>query len=94
MRERLPPPAVMCDCGGDYYTADQVRQILEAERELYENALHDAISRALDEASVTVDVLRGMCLEVGFDAFERAMKSGRAQRAEAAPSSTQQGEGK
>lgn len=76
----LPEPAVMCDCGGDYYTAEQVRKILEGERALYEDALHDAISRALDEASVKVDVLRGMCLEVGFDAFERAMKASRAQQ--------------
>lgn len=28
----LPEPAIMCDCGGNYYTAEQVRQAVMAER--------------------------------------------------------------
>jgi hypothetical protein len=32
-------------------------------------AVHDAISRALDEAGITNEVLRGMCIEVGLDKF-------------------------
>lgn len=30
----LPEPGVMCDCGGDYYTADQVRAVERAAMEM------------------------------------------------------------
>ena len=30
---KMPEPAVMCDCGGNYYTADQLRAAVLAERE-------------------------------------------------------------
>lgn len=30
---QLPEPAVLCDCGGNYYTADQLRAAVLAERE-------------------------------------------------------------
>lgn len=29
----FPEPDVMCDCGGNYYTAEQVRAAILAERE-------------------------------------------------------------
>jgi hypothetical protein len=32
-------------------------------------AAHEAIERALDEAGIRNDVLRGMCLEVGLERF-------------------------
>ena len=30
---KMPEPAVVCDCGGNYYTADQLRAAVLAERE-------------------------------------------------------------
>ena len=39
------------------------------------DAVHDAISRALDEASVNDPTLRGMCLYVGLEKFADVMRS-------------------
>jgi hypothetical protein len=38
-------------------------------------AVHDAITRALDEADVRPEVLRGMCVEVGLEKFNDAMNA-------------------
>lgn len=29
----IPDPAIMCDCGGSYYTAEQVRELVRAAKE-------------------------------------------------------------
>lgn len=40
---------------------------------IHEAAVHDAITRALAEAGVKADVLVGMCLEVGLEAYRDAL---------------------
>lgn len=52
------------------------------------DAVHDAISRALDEGGVLNDVLRGMCLEVGIEKFQDALAAQPAASGEAPPSLT------
>jgi hypothetical protein len=61
--------------GGEYrhqglQDAWEVWEAASAElRNRFDDALHDAVMRALDEAGVRNEVLRGMCVEV---ALERA----------------------
>ena len=38
-----------------------------------ESAMHDAVIRALDEAGVRNEVLRGMCIEVAIEKFRNAL---------------------
>src|ERR1700677_721032 len=41
----------------------------------FEDAVHDAITRALAEAGVKSEMLIGMCIEVGLEAYRDAIAS-------------------
>jgi hypothetical protein len=43
------------------------------DEQTHEAAVHDAITRALAEAGVKSEVLVGMCLEVGLEAYRDAL---------------------
>ncbi len=43
--------------------------------ETAQQAAHSGILRALDEAGVRDEVLRGMCIEVGIDAFNSSLRA-------------------
>lgn len=46
------------------------------ERERCRLATHDAVVRALDEAGIRSDVLRGMCIEVALERFNDVIRKG------------------
>jgi hypothetical protein len=55
------------------FTATQMRSYAEQEvareRERSRMACHDAVCKALNEAGVRNEVLRGMCIEVAMETF-------------------------
>ncbi len=51
------------------YTQAELDAAVAAERERCRLAAHDAVMRALDEAGVRNDALRGMCAEVAMERF-------------------------
>ncbi len=44
----LPEPAVMCDCGGDYFTADQLRAYVAEAVGVARQPLVDLLQQAMD----------------------------------------------
>ena len=52
------------------------RKSVDSERAACRDAMHDAVIRALAEAGVRNEVLKGMCLEVAIETFDRLRSNG------------------
>ena len=69
--DKMPPTGRTLEA----FANEVARIAVAAERERCKLAVHGAVMRALDEASVRHEVLRGMCFEVGLEAFDDALKT-------------------
>lgn len=58
------------------WPAPTLERLLAPAEPSAERAVHDAITRALAEAGVKQEVLVGMCIEVGLDAYRDALRTG------------------
>lgn len=71
------PPCHICDPPSTGQWATEKRTCLacpeSAPEPNAEHAVHDAITRALAEAGIKQEVLVGMCIEVGLEAYRDAL---------------------